>query len=60
MTLDEISKTLADIDVKVSNIKEMIADYSVCKNDTSKQYLLAAISKLTEPLKGAIIHPRTA
>lgn len=59
MTLDEISKTLADIDVKVSNIKEMITDYNVCKNDTSKQYLLAAISKLTEPLKGAIIHPRT-
>ena len=58
MTLDEISKTLADIDVKVSNIKEMITDYNVCKNDTSKQYLLAAISKLTDSLKVATIHPR--
>lgn len=60
MTLDEVSKTLAEIDIKVGNIKEMIADYNVCKNETSKQYLLAAISKLTESLKAATVHPRTA
>ena len=60
MTLEEITKTITDVEGKVDNIKEMIADYNTCKNETSKQYLLAAISKLTDSLKGTTIHPRAA
>lgn len=60
MTLEEITKTIAEVEGKVGNIKEMIADYNACKNDTSKQYLLAAISKLTDSIKAATIHPRQA
>lgn len=59
MTLDEINQTVKDVEAKVSNIKEMIVDYSNCKNETSKQYLLAAISKMTDSLKAATIHTRT-
>ena len=60
MTLEEITKTIADVEGKVDNIKGMIADYNACKNERSKQYLLAAISKLTDSLKVATIHPRAA
>ena len=60
MTLEEITKTIADVEGKVDNIKGMNADYNACKNETSKQYLLAAISKLTDSLKGTTIHPRAA
>lgn len=60
MTLEEITKTIADVEGKVDNIKGMITDYNACKNETSKQYLLAAISKLTDSLKGTTIHPRAA
>ena len=60
MTLEEITKTIADVEGKVDNIKGMIADYNACKNEISKQYLLAAISKLTDSLKVATIHSRAA
>ena len=36
MTLEEITKTIADVEGKVDNIKGMIADYNACKNETSK------------------------
>lgn len=50
MTLEEITKTITDIEGKIGNIKGMIEDYNVCKNDTSKTYLLAAIAKMTKSL----------
>lgn len=50
MTIDEVIKTITEVDGKISNIKEMIADYNVCKNDTSKTYLLTAIVKMTKGL----------
>ena len=31
MTLEEITKTIADVEGKVDNIKGMIADYNACK-----------------------------
>ena len=50
MTIDEVTKTVNEFEGKISNIKEMITDYNICKNDTSKTYLLAAIVKMTKNL----------
>ena len=47
MEIPQIVKALDEILSKVNEIKEMIVDFDNCKNQTSKQYLLAAINKMT-------------
>ena len=51
MDIPEIETLLTSTENQIKNIREMIADYSVIKNETSKQYLLAAINKFANQLK---------
>lgn len=45
MEINEVQTIIADTEKKIANLKEMIEDYNVCKNETTKSVLLAAISK---------------
>lgn len=45
MEIVEIETLLDNAEKSIQNVREMIADYSMIKNETSKQYLLAAINK---------------
>jgi hypothetical protein len=51
MEILEIEKLLSDAETRIVNLKEMIEDFKVCKNETSKQYLNAAINKLVTEFK---------
>ena len=54
MELQEIEQTISSVEKGIENIRGMIEDYKQCKNETSKSFLLAAISKFTNPYKTAI------
>jgi hypothetical protein len=51
MEINEVQTIIADTEKKIANLKEMIDDYNVCKNETAKSVLLAAISKYAGFLK---------
>mgnify|MGYP003500964991 CR=1 FL=1 len=51
MEINEVQTIIADTEKKIANLKEMIDDYNVCKNETAKSVLLAAISKYASQFK---------
>ena len=53
MELQEIEQTISSVEKGIENIRGMIEDYKQCKNETSKSFLLAAISKFATPYKTA-------
>lgn len=51
MTIEEINDVVTSLQTKLDEIKLVVADIDACQSDRSKTILLAAASKLVEPLK---------
>ena len=54
MEINEVKTIIQEAEVKINDLKSMLADYDICKSAKSKMYLMAAMSKFATELAGNI------
>ena len=52
MEINEVKAIVQEAEVKINDLKSMLADYDICKSAKSKMYLMAAMSKFATELAG--------
>ena len=54
MEINDVKAIVQEAEVKINDLKSMLADYDICKSAKSKMYLMAAMSKFATELAGNI------